>query len=321
MYAIHSTAHAEDGIAIHARDLHKSFGDTHVLTGVELTVPAGSLQALLGPNGSGKTTTVRILTTLLAPDRGTATVGGHDVTREGAAVRRDIGLTAQQATVDGLLTGRENLELFAGLYHLGRREARRRAAGLLDRFDLGAAADRRVATYSGGMRRRLDLAASMVAAPRILFLDEPTTGLDPRSRAELWSVIRELLASGTTILLTTQYLEEADQLADRIAVIDAGRVVADDTPAALKRQVGSERLALRLARADDLPRAAAALSTGDAGPHLDPDAREIVLAVQDPDHLRRALDLLHRAGIPVERTELRTPTLDDVFFELTAVTA
>ncbi|WP_345563412.1 ATP-binding cassette domain-containing protein [Nonomuraea rosea] len=297
----------------------KSFGGTRVLTGVDLSVPTGSLLALLGPNGSGKTTTVRILTTLLAPDGGTATVDGHDVTRAGPAVRRVIGLTAQQATVDGLLTGRENLELFAGLYHLGRRQGRRRAAELLERLDLAEAANRRVATYSGGMRRRLDLAASMVSAPRILFLDEPTTGLDPRSRAELWSVIRELLGSGTTILLTTQYLEEADQLADRVAVINGGRVVADDSPAALKRQVGSERLVVRLSRAEDVPRAGAALA--EAAPHLDADARELTLALQGPDHLRRALDLLHRAGIGAERVELRTPTLDDVFFELTAAAA
>ncbi|MGW0589102.1 ATP-binding cassette domain-containing protein [Streptosporangium sp. NPDC002607] len=304
--------------AIHARGLGKSFGATRVLNGVELTVPTGSLLALLGPNGSGKTTTVRILTTLLAADSGTATVGGHDVAREGVAVRRSIGLTAQQATVDDLLTGRENLELFAGLHHLGRREARRRAAELLERFDLGAAANRRVSTYSGGMRRRLDLAASMVAVPRILFLDEPTTGLDPRSRAELWSVIRELLASGTTILLTTQYLEEADRLADRIAVINNGRVVADDTPAALKRQVGAERLVLHLSRAEDVSRAGAVLSTG-TGPHLDADAREVTLALQGPDQLRHTLNLLDREGIAVERVELRSPTLDDVFFEFTAV--
>ncbi|WP_433367688.1 ATP-binding cassette domain-containing protein [Streptosporangium sp. CA-115845] len=307
-------------VAIHARGLSKSFGATRVLNRVELTVPTGSLLALLGPNGSGKTTTVRILTTLLAADSGTATVGGHDVAREGVAVRRSIGLTAQQATVDDLLTGRENLELFAGLHHLGRREARRRAAELLERFDLGAAANRRVSTYSGGMRRRLDLAASMVAVPRILFLDEPTTGLDPRSRAELWSVIRELLASGTTILLTTQYLEEADRLADRIAVINNGRVVADDTPAALKRQVGSERLVLRLSRAEDASRAGTVLSTG-TGPRLDADAREVTLALQGPDQLRHTLNLLAEEGIAVERVELRSPTLDDVFFEFTAVTA
>ncbi|MFI6903890.1 ATP-binding cassette domain-containing protein [Nonomuraea sp. NPDC050394] len=293
----------------------KSFGDTRVLGGIDLTVPTGSLLALLGPNGSGKTTTVRILTTLLAPDGGSAVVGGHDVVRDGAAVRRAIGLTAQQATVDDLLTGRENLELFAGLYHLGRRQGRRRTQELLERFDLANAANRRAGTYSGGMRRRLDLAASMVSAPRILFLDEPTTGLDPRSRVELWAVIRELLAAGTSILLTTQYLEEADQLADRVAVISGGRVVADDSPEALKRQVGAERLVLRLAPAD-LPRASALLSAPGGA-----DPAEITLAVQGPDHLRHTLDELHRAGIPVERVELRTPTLDDVFFELTAVAA
>ncbi|MFG2021180.1 ATP-binding cassette domain-containing protein [Actinomadura geliboluensis] len=302
--------------AIQACGLTKSFGGTPVLKGIDLTVPTGSLLALLGPNGSGKTTTVRILTTLLAPDGGTATVGGHDVVREGAAVRRAIGLTAQQATVDELLTGRENLELFAGLSHLGGRRARRRAGELLERFGLAAAANRRVATYSGGMRRRLDLAASMVSEPRILFLDEPTTGLDPRSRAELWSVIRELLAGGTTILLTTQYLEEADRLADRVVVINDGRVAADDSPAALKRQVGAERLLLRLAATGDVPRAATALG-GDTSARLDAEAREVTMAVQGPDHLRHALDLMHRAGVTVERVELRAPTLDDVFFELT----
>ncbi|MFB4264511.1 ATP-binding cassette domain-containing protein [Nonomuraea sp. GTA35] len=311
MNGIHSKTFTD---AIVARGLTKSYGGTRVLAGIDLTVPTGSLLALLGPNGSGKTTTVRILTTLLAPDGGTATVAGHDVTREGPQVRRAIGLTSQQATVDALLTGRENLELFAGLYHLGRRRARRRAEELLERFDLTGAADRRAGTYSGGMRRRLDLAASMVSAPPILFLDEPTTGLDPRSRAELWSVIRELLASGTTILLTTQYLEEADQLADRVVVINGGRVVADDSPAALKRQVGRERLALRPARPADLPLAAATLQ----GAHVDPEAGELTLALQGPDHLRHALDVLHGAGIPVEHVELRTPTMDDVFFELTA---
>jgi ABC-2 type transport system ATP-binding protein len=314
-----------DDTAIQAQGLRKSFGATRVLDGVDLTVPAGTLLALLGPNGSGKTTTVRILTTLLAADSGSATVAGHDVRRESAAVRRAIGLTAQHATVDELLTGRENLELFAGLHHLSRGDVRRRASELLDRFDLVAAANRPVATYSGGMRRRLDLAASMVAEPQVLFLDEPTTGLDPRSRAELWSVIRELLAAGTTILLTTQYLEEADQLANRIAVIDDGRIVADDTPDALKRQVGAERLVLRLARDEDLPSAAAWLSTdgdGDgAGLHLDADARAITMAIHHPDRLRRALTQLHEADIAVEQVELRTPTLDDVFFELTKAAA
>jgi ABC-2 type transport system ATP-binding protein len=314
-----------DEAAIRARGLAKSFGETRVLTGVDLTVPAGTLLALLGPNGSGKTTTVRILTTLLAPDGGSATVAGLDVTREGPAVRRTIGLTAQHATVDELLTGRENLELFAGLHHLPGPTARRRAADLLERLDLAAAANRRVGTYSGGMRRRLDLAASLVAGPRILFLDEPTTGLDPRSRAEVWSVIRELLASGATILLTTQYLEEADQLADRIAVITSGRVVADDTPDTLKRQVGSERLLLRLRRPRDLARAGPLLSSNadraDAGPLLDADAGEIMMTIHHPDQLRHALVRLHEADIAVEQVELRTPTLDDVFFALTKAAA
>ncbi|GAA3697891.1 daunorubicin resistance protein DrrA family ABC transporter ATP-binding protein [Nonomuraea antimicrobica] len=316
MNVIHSTTFTD---AIHARGLTKSFGATRVLAGIDLAVPTGSLVALLGPNGSGKTTTVRILTTLLAPDGGTAVVGGHDVTREGVAVRRVIGLTSQQATVDDLLTGRENLELFAGLYHLGGQRARHRATELLELFGLADAANRRAGTYSGGMRRRLDLAASMVAAPPILFLDEPTTGLDPRSRADLWAVIRELVASGTTILLTTQYLEEADQLADRVVVINGGRVVADDSPEALKRQVGSERLALRPARAVDLSRAGAVLAG--SGAYLDAESRELTLALHDADHLRRTLDLLHTAGIAVARVELRTPTLDDVFFELTAAAA
>ncbi|MEV5890775.1 ATP-binding cassette domain-containing protein [Nonomuraea fuscirosea] len=316
MNVIHSKSFTD---AIVARGLTKSYGATPVLSGIDLTVPTGSLVALLGPNGSGKTTTVRILTTLLAPDGGTATVAGHDVTREGVAVRRAIGLTSQQATVDDLLSGRENLELFAGLNHLGGRRARARAQELLERFGLAGAAGRLAGTYSGGLRRRLDLAVSMVSEPPILFLDEPTTGLDPRSRAELWSVIRELLASGTTILLTTQYLEEADHLADRVVVINGGRVVADDSPAVLKRQVGSERLAVRPARPADLPVAAAALAAH--GAHLDTEKGELTLAVQDPDHLRRALDSLHTAGIAVAHVELRTPTLDDVFFELTAVAA
>jgi ABC-2 type transport system ATP-binding protein len=311
--------------AIYARGLTKSFSNAPVLAGVDLTVPAGTLLALLGPNGSGKTTTVRILTTLLKPDGGSATVAGHDVAREGAEVRGMIGLTAQHNSVDELLTGTENLQLFAGLHHLRGHNARRQAAELLDRFDLAAAANRRVGTYSGGMRRRLDLATSLVAAPKILFLDEPTTGLDPRSRAELWSVIRQLRAAGTTILLTTQYLEEADRLADRIAVLDHGRIVADDTPDALKRQLGAERLLLRLQRPQDLRRAGATLASdtdsADAQPHLDADTGELTMAIHHPDQLRDALVRLHQADIAVAQVELRTPTLDDVFFELTKAAA
>ncbi len=322
--------------AIQTIGLRKAFGSTTVLRGVDLSVPAASLLALLGPNGSGKTTTVRILTTLLSADAGHARVAGHDVAREGASVRRKIGVAAQSATVDGLLTGRENLELFAGLHHVGRRAARRRAGELLERFGLTDTAERRVATYSGGLRRRLDLAVSMVAAPRILFLDEPTTGLDPRSRVELWATIEELRAAGTTILLTTQYLEEADQLAEQIAVIHDGRIVADDTPAVLKQRVGSERLVLTLATSDDVQRvgvlfdgmAGQGYTTGqpnsssrDGSLHLDPGARQVMLGIQHPDQLRLTLDCLHRAGITVEAVDLHAPTLDDVFFELTRAAA
>ena len=321
--------------AILAVGLRKAFGSNAVLRGVDLQVPEGALVALLGPNGSGKTTTVRILATLLPADGGRARVAGYDVAHEGAAVRERIGLAAQHATVDELLTGRENLELFAGLHHLGRRAARRRAGELLERFGLTHAAGRRVATYSGGLRRRLDLAASMVAAPLILFLDEPTTGLDPRSRFELWAAIRELRAAGTTILLTTQYLEEADQLAERIVVIHDGRIVADDTPAALKQRVGSERLVLTLGSSVDVARARALLGGADGGGsargqeatrrasrlHLDPSARQVTLPIRHPDDLRRTLDGLHRAGITVQGVDLRIPTLDDVFLALTEAAA
>ncbi|MGC5628229.1 ATP-binding cassette domain-containing protein [Georgenia sp. Z1344] len=307
--------------AIEVVGLERSFGAARVLQGIDLTVEEGGLLALLGPNGSGKTTTVRILSTLLPADAGTVRVAGFDVVDEGPEVRARIGLTAQQATVDPLLTGEENLLLFGGLTGLGRNGARRRAAELLETFDLTGAARRPAGTYSGGMRRRLDLAASMVARPSILFLDEPTTGLDPRSRADLWTVVRELSASGTTILLTTQYLEEADQLADRIAVIDGGQIVADDTPAALKRQVGTDRLALTLpirdaARAAVLLGPAAVAVEGSIG-----DRAGIELPLADPDHLRRALTVLADAGLQVDDVDLRRPTLDDVFLTLTGARA
>ncbi|MGO1509013.1 MAG: ATP-binding cassette domain-containing protein [Actinomycetales bacterium] len=301
--------------AIEVTGLTRSFGATRVLESIDLTVPEGGLLALLGPNGSGKTTTVRILATLLPPGAGTVRVAGYDVVTHGGEVRSRIGITAQQATVDPLLTGEENLLLFGGLSGLGRAGARARADELLERFDLTGAARRTAATYSGGMRRRLDLAASVVARPSILFLDEPTTGLDPRSRADLWDVVRELRAEGTTILLTTQYLEEADQLADRIAVIDGGRIVADDTAAALKQRVGTDRLRLVLDPADLDP--AAALLGPDAV--VREDTVEVPLA--DPDHLRRALDALHGAGLEVRSTELDRPTLDDVFLTLTGASA
>ncbi|WP_405490861.1 ABC transporter ATP-binding protein [Nocardia sp. NBC_00511] len=235
--------YGEDGeVAIEATALTKRYGEKAALDGFDLKVPAGSVCALLGPNGAGKTTAVRILTTLLRPDSGTAVVAGHDAVRDLSAVRYRIGLVGQDASLDEVLSGRENLVLFGRLYHLSAGQARARAAELLDQFGLTEAADRSVAGYSGGMRRRLDLAASLILTPPVLFLDEPTTGLDPRARIEVWQAIRSLVGGGTTVLLTTQYLEEADQLADRIAVIDAGRVVAEGTPDELKAKVGPDRV-------------------------------------------------------------------------------
>ena len=228
--------------AIEVADLRKSFDDTHVLQGIDLTVPAGTVYALLGPNGAGKTTTVRILTTLITGDGGTATVLGHDVGTDPDAIRLRIGVTGQFSAIDELLTGRENLQLMADLNHLPRQQGRARAQELLERFDLVNAADRGAATYSGGMQRRLDLAMTLVASPRLIFLDEPSTGLDPRSRRELWQIIRELVNDGVTIFLTTQYLEEADELAHKVGVLDGGKLVAEGTPAELKRRVPGGRV-------------------------------------------------------------------------------
>jgi ABC-2 type transport system ATP-binding protein len=228
--------------AIEVAAIAKSYGDTTVLRGIDLTVPAGTVYALLGPNGAGKTTMIRILSTLVDADSGEARVAGYDVRREPAGVRRSIGVTGQFSAIDELLTGRENLRLMADLAHLRRAEAAARATGLLERFGLTEAADRRAATYSGGMKRRLDLAMTLVSRPRLIFLDEPTAGLDPRSRRDLWQIVRELLADGVTIFLTTQYLEEADQLAHRVGLLDGGRLVAEGTPAQLKAQAGGETL-------------------------------------------------------------------------------
>lgn len=304
-----------------AEGLTRSFGNTRAVRGVDFEVPEATVLGLLGPNGSGKTTIVRMLTTALPPDSGTARVGGHDVVTEARAVRPMIGLAGQYAAVDENLTGRENLEMVARLYHMSRSQARTRAGELLDRFDLSdEAADRPVKTYSGGMRRRLDVAASLTADPRVLFLDEPTTGLDPRSRQTLWDVIEELVAAGTTVLLTTQYLEEADHLADRVVVLDHGRVVAAGTPAELKRKVGSSVLVLILA--DEAAVSAAVPIVEEAcGCRSEVAGVEISVPVSGgPAMVTRTLRRLEDAGIGLDDMAVHEPTLDDVFLALTTET-
>jgi ABC-2 type transport system ATP-binding protein len=303
------------GYAIEARGLRKSYGDVDVLEEINLQVERGKVFALLGPNGAGKTTTVRILSTLLEADAGTVTINGHDTKQHTRAVREQIGLTGQETGVDELLTARENLEMMAQLFKLRRAEARNRAEQLLAQFDLVEAADRPVKTYSGGMRRRLDLAISLITEPPVLFLDEPTTGLDPRSRSQMWDAIRELLKAGTTILLTTQYLDEADQLADRIAVIDNGRVVAEGTAGDLKRQVGTERLELTLLSEAVATRVHEIIG----GVLVDPSV--VSVAVDGPAQVRRLLNEVADAGIEVAGIALHEPTLDDVFHALTGNSA
>jgi ABC-2 type transport system ATP-binding protein len=300
--------------AVDARGVRKSFGDHRVLDDVDLTVAEGTIFALLGPNGAGKTTMVRILSTLIRADAGDIRVAGHDVAAEPDGVRAAIGVTGQFSAVDNLLTGKENLRLMADLRHLGRRTGPRRVSELLEQFDLTDAADKLLSAYSGGMRRRLDLAMTLVGNPQLIFLDEPTTGLDPRSRRTMWQIIGELAANGVTIFLTTQYLNEADQLADRIAVLDHGRIVADGTPAELKRRIPGGHIELRFADPDALREAAGLLGTAQ------PDLQQLALQVPGDGtvaSLRHLLGQLDSARIEVEQLSIHTPDLDDVFFAVT----
>jgi len=305
--------------AIWAEGLQKHYGKTHALVGLDLAAEEGTVLGLLGPNGAGKTTAVRILTTLLRPDAGRAEVMGLDVVKHADTLRARIGLAGQYAAVDENLTGYENLKMFGRLYHLSGAVARRRADELLERFDLVDAAGRTVKTYSGGMRRRLDLAASLIISPPVLFLDEPTTGLDIRGRLAMWEVISALVADGTTVLLTTQYLEEADQLADQIAVVDRGRVIAKGTSDELKAQVGGERIELTVARGGDLDAAAQALRPYSLGEiQVEADLRQIVVPVaQGAQLLVAVVRDLDAAQIPLDDLAMRRPTLDDVFLSLT----
>ncbi|HLD21512.1 MAG TPA: ATP-binding cassette domain-containing protein [Patescibacteria group bacterium] len=298
------------------RGLTKSFGKLKVLEGINLNVEQGTILALLGPNGAGKTTTVRILSTLIIPDDGEVTVNGYDVVEQADEVRGSIGLTGQYAAVDEYLTGQENLEMMGRLYHLSKADSKRRAQELLQQFDLVDAAARSAKTYSGGMRRRLDLAASLVATPPIVFLDEPTTGLDPRSRLAMWDIIQQLRANNATILLTTQYLEEADKLADRIAVIDRGQVIAEGTAADLKSQVGEERLVLVVAKESHFDLSVKAMNVPDM--QINAVERTMSIAIKkNVSEVKQVLDRMEQAHIEIDSLSLHKPTLDDVFLRLT----
>ncbi len=307
---------AQTNYAVEVSGLTKSYGTNNVLRGINLKVEQGTMLALLGPNGAGKTTTVRILSTLLKHDGGTVKVAGHDVARDADKVRHAIGLTGQSAAVDELLTGRENLVMMGRLYRLTKKSAKARADELLTEFDLQKAADRPTKTYSGGMRRRLDLAVSLIATPPIIFLDEPTTGLDPRSRLAMWDIIKKLMANGTTILLTTQYLDEADQLADQIVVIDGGKVIAQGTASELKSKVGKDRLELTFKDTAALEAAQKALKSSVVD--ADDKAYTLSLTINDINQdVKRVLDELAKAKVTIASMAVHKPTLDDVFLSLT----
>lgn len=303
--------------AIEALDLVKRFGDQTAVAGVSFVVPPGTVLGLLGPNGAGKTTTVRMMTTLTEPTAGTARVAGFDVRTQPDEVRRHMGLTGQVATVDELLTGRENIRMIGGLYGIRRRDLKNLGDQLLHQFSLTEAADRPVRSYSGGMRRRLDLAVSLLASPPVLFLDEPTTGLDPRSRSELWDVLRGLVAQGTTLLLTTQYLEEADQLADNIVVIDRGRIIAEGSPLQLKQQAGQASLVVTVADPADLDSARNLLARTGAEVYVDAGARRLTATADGLDDMVKVAGWLRDSGITVDDIGLSRPSLDDVFLMLT----
>ncbi|MFK3983341.1 ATP-binding cassette domain-containing protein [Micromonospora sp. NPDC050397] len=310
---------AAPAAAVQVEGLVKRYGGRPALDGFDLAVEAGTVHGLLGPNGAGKTTAVRILSTLLRPDAGQARVAGHDVVRDPVAVRTRIGLVGQHAAVDEILSGRQNLVMFGRLYHLPASAARRRADDLLHRFGLADTGDKPVSRYSGGMRRRLDLAASLILAPAVLFLDEPTTGLDPRSRAEVWQAVRGLVAGGTTVLLTTQYLDEADQLADRISVVDHGRTIAEGSTDQLKSRLGGDRIDVVVRAADRVPIAASVIAgVTDAAPEVNPDTRRVSAPVVDRvAALTAVVRALDTAGVEAEDIVLRRPTLDEVFLHLT----
>jgi ABC-2 type transport system ATP-binding protein len=303
--------------AVEAVDLVKHFGDNRAVDGVSFVVPAGSVLGLLGPNGAGKTTLVRMLTTLSVPTSGTGRVAGYDILTQPNEVRRSMGLTGQAATVDEILTGRENLKLIGGLYGLPKSYVREATESLFARFDLTEAADRMAKSYSGGMRRRLDLAVSLLAAPPILFLDEPTTGLDPQSRSGLWEVLRELVSGGTTLVLTTQYLEEADQLADEIVVVDKGRVIAAGTPTQLKDQAGQASVVVTLTNAADLDAAADLMRSQSPEVHVERGSRRLTAQAGGLGDMTRIAAVFESSGIELDDLGLTRPSLDDVFLHLT----